>query len=65
MRNKLVILAALALAGFMLILLLADRGSVPRKVRAQRVQGVNIVRDVSFTMKTTNTPVAAPTNSKR
>jgi len=65
MRNKMVILAALAMAGFMLILLLADRGNMSPKQRAQRVQGVNVVRDVSFTMKTTNTPVAAPTNSKR
>ena len=65
MRNKMVILAALAMAGFMLILLLADRRNMSPKQRAQRVQGVNVVRDVSFTMKTTNTPVAAPTNSKR
>ena len=65
MRNKLVILAALAMAGFMLILLLADRGSVPRKVRAQRAQGVNIVPKVSFTLNTTNAPVLVPTKPKK
>ena len=64
MRNKLVILAALAMAGFMLILLLADRGSVPRKVRAQRAQGVNIVPNVSFALNPTNTPAVVPTMPK-
>lgn len=65
MRNKLVILTTFALAGFMLFLSLAGRANITPKHRAQRVQGVNVVRTVSFTLKTTNTPVAVPATSIR
>jgi hypothetical protein len=70
MRNRLVIfavLAVLALAGLTLTLSLVDQGRVAPKqrVRAQRIQGVNVLRSVSFTLKTTNTPVAVPAASTR
>jgi len=62
MRNKTVISIALVIAGFVVVLLLADPGQVHRKTRAQRVQGVNVVRKVSFTLKTNDTPALTPAN---
>jgi hypothetical protein len=64
MRNRTVILAAFALAGFMGMLLLANPGKAPRKQRAQRIQGVNVIQKFCFTLETTNAPVHSPTDSR-